>query len=230
MSEISCGDLKSQKYGYYEARNDLWDNRLLNNNANLFHPKTSRCAAVETLGWTVPSPPSSKSQLWGVSTVTLFILFQTLKSIPWTADYTPPAPPDESTVTQKTPEEIEREIKVSLTVFLFLPFFFFQSLGSSHFAYSTSRCKRWNYKNLFWYTLSCPARLCGSSLRLLSNGKPKRVTGQPKGFLTSSLTRESRLFPSGQSISEYLPCQPSDSQIYLFKVGNWGIDSLHNSL
>ena len=37
---------------------------------------------------------------------------QTLKSIPWTADYKPPAAPDENTVTKKTPEEIEREIKL----------------------------------------------------------------------------------------------------------------------
>ena len=35
-----------------------------------------------------------------------------LKSIAWTADYKPPAAPDESTVTKKTPEEIEREIKL----------------------------------------------------------------------------------------------------------------------
>ena len=38
--------------------------------------------------------------------------FQVLKSIAWTADYKPPAAPDESTVTKKTPEEIEREIKL----------------------------------------------------------------------------------------------------------------------
>ena len=37
---------------------------------------------------------------------------QSLKTIPWTADYKPPAPPDENTVTKKTPEEIEREIKL----------------------------------------------------------------------------------------------------------------------
>jgi hypothetical protein len=35
-----------------------------------------------------------------------------LKTIPWTADYKPPAPPDENTMTKKTPEEIEREIKL----------------------------------------------------------------------------------------------------------------------
>lgn len=35
-----------------------------------------------------------------------------MKSIPWTADYKPPAPPDENTMTKKTPEEIEREIKL----------------------------------------------------------------------------------------------------------------------
>lgn len=35
-----------------------------------------------------------------------------LKTVPWKADYKSPAPPDENTVTKKTPEEIEREIKL----------------------------------------------------------------------------------------------------------------------
>ena len=39
-------------------------------------------------------------------------LFQVLKTVTWLADYKPPAPPDENTVTKKTPEEIEREIKL----------------------------------------------------------------------------------------------------------------------
>ena len=55
--------------------------------------------------------------------LTIVLFFQTLKSIPWTADYTPPAPPDESTVTQKTPEEIEREIKVRTVIFVIISCF-----------------------------------------------------------------------------------------------------------
>ncbi len=35
-----------------------------------------------------------------------------LKTVSWHADYRPPLPPDENTVTKKTPEEIEREIKL----------------------------------------------------------------------------------------------------------------------
>ncbi len=37
---------------------------------------------------------------------------QVLKTVSWHADYKPPLPPDENTVTKKTPEEIEREIKL----------------------------------------------------------------------------------------------------------------------
>ena len=40
------------------------------------------------------------------------IIIQELKYRPWTADYKPPAPPDENSNVKKTPEEIEREIKV----------------------------------------------------------------------------------------------------------------------
>ena len=47
-----------------------------------------------------------------MGTFKFILYFQSLKSIPWTADYKPPAAPDESTVTKKTPEEIEREIKL----------------------------------------------------------------------------------------------------------------------
>ena len=36
-----------------------------------------------------------------------------MKYRPWAADYKPPAPPDENSNVKKTPEEIEREIKVS---------------------------------------------------------------------------------------------------------------------
>ena len=35
-----------------------------------------------------------------------------MKYRPWAADYKPPAPPDENSNVKKTPEEIEREIKV----------------------------------------------------------------------------------------------------------------------
>jgi hypothetical protein len=38
---------------------------------------------------------------------------QELKPRPWAADYQPPAPPDENSNVKKTPEEIEREIKVN---------------------------------------------------------------------------------------------------------------------
>ena len=41
------------------------------------------------------------------------IIIQELKYRPWTADYKPPAPPDENSNVKKTPEEIEREIKVN---------------------------------------------------------------------------------------------------------------------
>ena len=37
---------------------------------------------------------------------------QTLKIIEFECDYKPPEAPDENTVTKKTPEEIEREIKL----------------------------------------------------------------------------------------------------------------------
>lgn len=37
---------------------------------------------------------------------------EVLKTVPWLADYKPPGVPDEDTVTKKTPEEIEREIKL----------------------------------------------------------------------------------------------------------------------
>jgi len=40
-------------------------------------------------------------------------MHQELKPRPWAADYQPPAPPDENSNVKKTPEEIEREIKVS---------------------------------------------------------------------------------------------------------------------
>ena len=40
-----------------------------------------------------------------------------LKYRPWAADYKPPAPPDENSNVKKTPEEIEREIKVSVIYF-----------------------------------------------------------------------------------------------------------------
>ena len=42
----------------------------------------------------------------------VFEIYQVLKTVPWKADYKSPAPPDENTVTKKTPEEIEREIKL----------------------------------------------------------------------------------------------------------------------
>ena len=40
-----------------------------------------------------------------------------MKYRPWAADYKPPAPPDENSNVKKTPEEIEREIKVSVLDF-----------------------------------------------------------------------------------------------------------------
>ena len=40
-----------------------------------------------------------------------------MKHRPWTADYKPPAPPDENSNVKKTPEEIEREIKESIELF-----------------------------------------------------------------------------------------------------------------
>jgi hypothetical protein len=53
----------------------------------------------------------------------ILVLFQELKPRPWAADYQPPAPPDENSNVKKTPEEIEREIKVRvkfLNALLFL--------------------------------------------------------------------------------------------------------------
>ena len=41
---------------------------------------------------------------------------EVLKTVPWLADYKPPGVPDEDTVTKKTPEEIEREIKLQGTI------------------------------------------------------------------------------------------------------------------
>lgn len=49
-----------------------------------------------------------------------FVL-QELKPRPWAADYKPPAPADENSNVKKTPEEIEREIKVGFHIrYLFL--------------------------------------------------------------------------------------------------------------
>ena len=41
---------------------------------------------------------------------------EVLKTVPWLADYKPPGIPDENTMTKKTPEEIEREIKLQGTI------------------------------------------------------------------------------------------------------------------
>ena len=41
---------------------------------------------------------------------------EVLKTVPWLADYKPPGVPDENTMTKKTPEEIEREIKLQGTI------------------------------------------------------------------------------------------------------------------
>ena len=41
---------------------------------------------------------------------------EVLKTVPWRADYKPPGVPDENTMTKKTPEEIEREIKLQGTI------------------------------------------------------------------------------------------------------------------
>ena len=76
---------------------------------------------------------------------------QSLKSIPWTADYKPPAPPDENTVTKKTPEEIEREIKLQemelqklVLVHLKLP--------SSSLWFEPPTIVRWEPKKQYWST------------------------------------------------------------------------------
>ena len=45
-----------------------------------------------------------------------------MKYRPWTADYKPPAPPDENSNVKKTPEEIEREIKVQNANYLLIFF------------------------------------------------------------------------------------------------------------
>ena len=76
---------------------------------------------------------------------------QSLKSIPWTADYKPPAPPDENTVTKKTPEEIEREIKLQemelqklVLVHLKLP--------SSSLWFEPPTIVRWEPNKQYWST------------------------------------------------------------------------------
>ena len=76
---------------------------------------------------------------------------QSLKTIPWTADYKPPAPPDENTVTKKTPEEIEREIKLQemelqklVLVHLKLP--------SSSLWFEPPTIVRWEPTKQFWTT------------------------------------------------------------------------------
>ena len=45
-----------------------------------------------------------------------YFVLQELKPRPWAADYKPPAPADENSNVKKTPEEIEREIKVGFHI------------------------------------------------------------------------------------------------------------------
>ena len=47
---------------------------------------------------------------------------EVLKTVPWLADYKPPGIPDENTMTKKTPEEIEREIKLQGTIKILLTY------------------------------------------------------------------------------------------------------------
>lgn len=76
---------------------------------------------------------------------------QILKTVSWRADYKPPLPPDENTVTKKTPEEIEREIKLQemelqklVLVHLKLP--------SSSLWFEPPTIVRWEPEKQYWST------------------------------------------------------------------------------
>eukprot|EP00095_Tigriopus_kingsejongensis_P003535 snap_masked-scaffold106_size358372-processed-gene-1.3 protein:Tk03535 transcript:snap_masked-scaffold106_size358372-processed-gene-1.3-mRNA-1 annotation:"axonemal 84 kda protein" len=76
---------------------------------------------------------------------------QVLQTVPWKADYKSPAPPEEGTVTKKTPEEIEREIKLQemelqklVLVKLKLP--------ASSMWFEPPTIVRWEHEKRFWST------------------------------------------------------------------------------
>lgn len=80
-----------------------------------------------------------------------FYISQVLKTVPWKADYKSPAPPEEGTVTKKTPEEIEREIKLQemelqklVLVKLKLP--------SSSMWFEPPTIVRWEHEHRYWST------------------------------------------------------------------------------